>query len=50
LVGVRKTYDLHSYESEKRDALERLARLVGSIVDPPAGGTIVPLAKKRKIA
>jgi integrase len=50
MPGIRRTYDLHSYEAEKRDALERLARLIGSIVDPPAGGTIVPLTKKRKIA
>jgi integrase len=31
--GVEGTYDRHSYEDEKRDALERLSRLVRQIVD-----------------
>lgn len=29
LVGVRGVYDRHSYAAEKRDALEKLAQLVG---------------------
>lgn len=31
--GVEGTYDRHTYEDEKRDALERLARLVRQIID-----------------
>jgi hypothetical protein len=30
--GIEGTYDRHSYEDEKRDALERLARLLRQIV------------------
>ena len=38
--GVRGTYDRHSYETEKRDALERLATLVERILHPaPANVT-----------
>ncbi len=32
MPGVREIYDRHSYAAEKRDALERLAALVGQIV------------------
>lgn len=35
LPGVRGVYDHFEYLDEKRDALERLAALVRSIVDPP---------------
>lgn len=38
--GVEAVYDRHSYEDEKRDALERLARLLRQIVDGQAA-TIV---------
>jgi integrase len=31
--GVEGTYDRHSYEDEKRDALERLVRLLRQIID-----------------
>jgi integrase len=31
--GVEGTYDRHSYEDEKRDALERLARLLRQIIE-----------------
>ena len=31
--GVEGTYDRHSYVDEKRDALERLARLLRQIID-----------------
>lgn len=40
--GVRGTYDRHRYESEKRDALERLAALVEKILHP-APANVVPL-------
>jgi hypothetical protein len=33
IEGVEGTYDRHSYEDEKRDALDRLARLLRQIID-----------------
>ena len=42
IPGVRGVYDRHSFLAEKRDALERLARLVAQILDPP-GSNVVPL-------
>jgi integrase len=36
LVGMRATYDRHSFESEKRHAFEALAALITRIVHPPA--------------
>lgn len=36
LPGVRRVYDKYAYLAEKRDALERLAALVKSIVEPPS--------------
>jgi hypothetical protein len=38
--GVRGIYDHHKYEAEKRDALERLARLIEDIVHPPTGKVV----------
>jgi integrase len=40
LSGVRGVYDRHSYAVEKRDALERLATLIGRILNPPTGNII----------
>ena len=40
LGGVRGVYDRHSYAAEKRDALERLATLIGRILNPPKGNII----------
>jgi integrase len=40
LSGVRGVYDRHSYADEKRDALERLATLIGRILNPPTGNII----------
>jgi integrase len=39
IPGVRGVYDRHRYESEKRDALERLAALLGRILHPTPGAT-----------
>ena len=33
--AVAQIYDRHSYEAEKRDALERLAALIQGVVNPP---------------
>jgi integrase len=40
LTGVRGVYDRHSYAAEKREALEKLAGLVGLILNPPAGNVV----------
>ena len=39
--GVEGTYDRHSYEDDKRDALERLARLLHQIIEGESA-TVVP--------
>ncbi len=36
IKGVEGIYDRHRYDAEKADALQRLANLVGTIVNPPA--------------
>ena len=46
LAGVRGVYDRHTYLAEKRAALERLAALVESIVNPPLAN-VVPLRASR---
>ena len=43
--GVEGVYDHHSYGPEKADALEKLAALVASIVNPPTGANVVPLRR-----
>lgn len=40
LPSVRGVYDWHEYLDEKRDALERLAALVRSIVEPPPNNVV----------
>jgi integrase len=40
LQGVRATYDRHSFASEKRDALERLASLIGRILAGPTDNVV----------
>ena len=40
LTGVRGVYDRHSYASEKRNALEMLARLIGININPPKGNVV----------
>jgi len=36
IAGVEGVYDRHDYRDEKADALERLAQLVSSIINPQA--------------
>jgi integrase len=36
IPGVRAVYDRHSFSAEKRDALDRLAAMVRTILEPPA--------------
>jgi hypothetical protein len=47
IAGVEGTYDRHSYAEEKRDALERLARIIGRILDPPAANDVVAIDARR---
>lgn len=41
--GVEGVYDQHDYDSEKADALKRLARLITQIVGGEGGKNVVPL-------
>jgi integrase len=46
--NIRKTYDRHTYESEKRDAFEALAQLIGFIINNPMdnfSGNVVALER-----
>ena len=36
IKGVEGVYDRHRYDAEKADALQRLANLVETIINPPA--------------
>jgi integrase len=40
IAGVEGVYDRHSYDAEKADALNRLAALVESIINPPKGNVV----------
>jgi hypothetical protein len=43
IPGVEGVYDRHEYDPEKADALQRLANLIETIVNPP-GGNVVTFA------
>ncbi len=43
IKGVEGVYDRHTYLDEKGDALRRLAGLVETILNPPAGENVVEL-------
>jgi integrase len=45
ITGVEGVYDHHSYGPEKADALQKLAALVASIVNPPSGANVVKLRR-----
>jgi hypothetical protein len=47
IAGVEGVYDRHTYEVEKAEALERLAHLVETIVNPPKDN-VVPLTTLRE--
>ena len=38
--GVHKIYDIHRYQSEKRDALERWASKLRAIIEPPPANVV----------
>jgi integrase len=43
IPGVEGVYDRHHYADEKADALQRLASLVETIVNPPEGNVVALL-------
>jgi hypothetical protein len=47
IAGVEGVYDRHGYESEKRDALEKLSAMVKRILTPPADNVASLDDKKR---
>ena len=49
--GVEGVYDRHTYDVEKSDALNRLAALLGSILNPPSGqsGAVATKVMSRRI-
>jgi integrase len=42
---IVETYDQHQYDAEKADALNRLAALIATILNPPKGKNVVQLRK-----
>lgn len=42
ISGVARIYDRYSYDLEKADALQRLANLIATILDPKAASNVVP--------
>jgi integrase len=49
LAGMKKTYDRYQYADEKRIALEKLAALIDTIVDP-AADNVVSITNRRSAA
>ena len=47
LPGVEGTYDRYAYFDEKSDALQRLAAVIDSIINPRAD-TVVPMTKGKR--
>jgi integrase len=43
--GIVKVYQRHKHAEEKRQALEALAQMILSIVDPTAANNVIPLAR-----
>jgi integrase len=47
IAGIEGIYDRFEYFAEKGDALNRLAALIQSIVNPPTGN-VVPMKQRRR--
>jgi integrase len=45
--GIAAVYDLHAYEAEQRAGFEAWCARLASIIDPPSGANVVPLASAR---
>lgn len=41
--GRRSIYNQYSYEAEKAEAVERVARLIESIVEPSPASNVIPI-------
>ena len=46
LPRIQRTYNKHHYLTEKRDAFEKLAAHIETIVNPP--DNVVPLPKRKR--
>ena len=42
IPGVEGVYDRHAYGDEKAEALEKLAKLIDQIINPPDATNVVP--------
>jgi integrase len=47
IAGVEGVYDRHQYDSQKADALRRLAARINAIVNPPRGN-VLPMKKGKR--
>jgi integrase len=47
IAGIESVYDRHQYDSEKADALKRLAARINAIVNPPRGN-VLPMKKGKR--
>jgi hypothetical protein len=47
IAGVEGIYDRHRYDDEKADALQRLAALIETILNPPKGNVVTLRKRKR---
>jgi integrase len=48
IPGVEGVYDQHHYSEDKADALDRLAKLIGEIVNPPPQTNVVRLGGSKR--
>ena len=46
--GIVGAYDVHEYEDEKREALEKWARQLASIVNPALPAKVIKLRRRRR--
>ena len=46
--GVAATYDIHQYEDERREALEKWALRIADVVNPPKPAKVVKLRGRRR--
>jgi hypothetical protein len=48
IVGIEGVYNRHAYLDEKSDALQRLANLVETVLNPPAKSNVVEFVAARR--
>jgi integrase len=48
IAGVEGVYDQHSYDTEKADALQRLAALIETILNPPPTDNVARLDEHQR--